>query len=73
MTRRTVTTREEFKAAREELEITIEELGRILNTNPDTIRKWESRNARTPNPIACRVLEWMLNDGFEPHEADIDG
>jgi len=61
-------TAEEFKQARLKLGLTLSELGVILSTDPRTIRKWEATsgtNARTPNPVAARVMSWML-DGFRP-------
>ena len=58
----------EFKSARQRLGLSASQLGRILNTNPRTIRKWEEDDGtRPPNPIACRVIEWMLN-GYRPPE-----
>jgi hypothetical protein len=58
----------EFKAARRKLGLSASDLGRILNTDPRTIRKWEDESGtRPPNPIACRVVEWMLN-GYRPPE-----
>lgn len=59
----------EFKAARQKLGLTQSELGRILDTAPQTIRKWEApedaSTARGPNPVACQVMRWMLA-GFRP-------
>lgn len=64
-------TKEEFKAGRKSLGLSVYQLGHILNTTPDTVRKWEMpdyRNtARGPNPVAQRVLQWML-DGYRPPE-----
>ncbi len=63
-------TPQEFKAAREALGLSASQLGTILSTDPRTIRKWEAEHggsARPPNPIACRVLEWMLA-GYRPPE-----
>lgn len=61
----------EFKAARKSLGLTLAELGAILDTDSRTIRKWEAdENAstgRTPNPIACQVMKWMLQ-GYRPPE-----
>ena len=58
----------EFRAARHELGLTLDQLGAILATNPRTVRRWEKDDGtRPPNPIACRVLEWML-DGYRPPE-----
>lgn len=55
----------EFKEARNNLGLSINQLAEILNTNPVTIRKWETpddRNtARKPNPIACQVLRWIAD------------
>lgn len=59
-----------FKEARHKLGLSASQLGAILNTDPRTIRKWEAEDvasARPPNPIACRVLEWMVA-GYRPPE-----
>lgn len=62
-------TPEDFKAARRKLGLTQAELGHILDTNPSTIRRWEmpedNATARPPNPVAARVMGWMLA-GFRP-------
>ena len=64
-------TNEEFRAGRHKLGLTLSELGRVLNVDARTIRKWEAPNeastARSPNPIAARVMQWML-DGWRPPE-----
>lgn len=64
-------TPEEFKAARQRLGLTQAQLGHVLNTAPQTIRKWEmppqNSTARGVNPIAARVMRWML-DGWRPPE-----
>lgn len=63
-------TADEFKEARQTLGLTLSELGTILNTDPRTIRKWEAlhgNSARQPNPVASRVMLWML-EGFRPPE-----
>lgn len=64
-------TPEEFKAGRRRLGLTQAELGMILDTAPQTIRKWEAHDdastARAPNPVACQALRWMLA-GFRPPE-----
>lgn len=61
----------EFKAARKSLGLTQSQLGRILDTAPQTIRKWEmpaeASTHRKPNPVACQVMRWMLA-GFRPPE-----
>lgn len=62
---------QEFKEARQQLGLTQSQLGKIIDTAPQTIRKWEmdeSRNtARSVNPVAAKVMRWML-DGFRPPE-----
>ncbi len=56
----------EFKQARHSLGLSASELGRVLNTDPRTIRKWEHEDGtRPPNPVACRAMEWMLA-GWRP-------
>lgn len=58
----------EFKKARVALHLSHAKLGRILNTDPRTVRYWEDASGkRPPNPIACRVMEWMLA-GYRPPE-----
>ena len=56
-------TAQEFKEARRKLGLSVNELAAILDTNPVTIRKWETdpchNTARAPNPIACQVLRWL--------------
>lgn len=63
---------DEFRAARRRLGLTQAQLARILNTAPQTIRKWEADSdtastARAPNPVAAQAMRWML-DGFRPPE-----
>lgn len=60
-----------FKTARNRLGLSGAQLARILGL-PDArrVRSWEqdpatTTAARSPNPTACRVLEWML-EGFDP-------
>lgn len=59
----------EFKGARRKLGLTQAQLGVILDTLPQTIRKWEMdedrSTARSVNPIAARVMQWMLA-GYRP-------
>jgi ribosome-binding protein aMBF1 (putative translation factor) len=56
----------DFKQAQHKLGLSDSELGAILNTNLKTIRLWKSEHSdRSPNPVACRVMEWMLA-GFRP-------
>lgn len=61
----------DFKQARQKLGLTQSQLGRILDTAPQTIRKWEAPDtastARGPNPVACQAMRWMLA-GFRPPE-----
>ena len=54
----------QFKQARQSLGLSQSELAAILNTTDRTVRKWEN-DERGPNPIACRVVEWM-QDGYRP-------
>lgn len=56
----------EFKLARQSLGLSAAKLGRILDTDPRTIRRWESdADPRPVNPIAARVMQWMT-DGYRP-------
>lgn len=61
----------EFKSARRKLGLTQGQLGAILDTAPQTIRKWEMdedrSTARSVNPVAAQVMRWMLA-GFRPPE-----
>ncbi|MGB0967619.1 MAG: helix-turn-helix domain-containing protein [Halocynthiibacter sp.] len=61
----------EFKEARISLGLSQNQLGIILDTNPATIRKWEAEDdrntSRSPNPVASRVMSWMLA-GYRPPE-----
>mgnify|MGYP000176535539 CR=1 FL=1 len=58
----------DFKEARRKLGLSAAALGHILNTDPRTIRRWESDDDPRPvNPIAARAMQWML-DGFRPKE-----
>lgn len=59
-------TRQEFKIARYALGLSVVQLGRILDTDPRNIRRWEN-GSRPPNPTACQVLRWM-QAGFRPEE-----
>lgn len=61
-------TPQQFSQARRALGLSQSQLGSILNVDPRTIRKWEAEDGtRPPNPIACRVIEW-LEAGFRPPE-----
>lgn len=64
-------TPEEFKEARRRLGLTQSQLGEVLDTAPQTIRKWEmdSRrsSSRSVNPVAARAVSWLLG-GFRPPE-----
>ncbi|MBP0614299.1 helix-turn-helix domain-containing protein [Jiella mangrovi] len=58
----------EFRQARRQLGLSASQLGEILNTDPRTIRRWEQDDeTRPPNPVAVRVMRWML-EGFRPPE-----
>ncbi len=65
-----IKTAAEFKAARHWLELSVADLAHILNIKKlETVRKWESpAHEIGPNPVACRVLAWMIFDGFRPPE-----
>ena len=55
----------QFKARREMLKLTPEELAEILDCNPRAIRNWEQTEGadmRKPNPIACRVLMHLTGE-----------
>ncbi|WP_298618698.1 helix-turn-helix domain-containing protein [uncultured Zoogloea sp.] len=62
---------EEFKEARRALGLTQSELGAVLDTAPQTIRKWEMSDVRSTargvNPVAARAMRWFLG-GFRPPE-----
>lgn len=64
-------TPEEFKEARRKLGLTQSELGALLDTAPQTIRKWEmadnKSSARSVNPIAAHTMCWFMA-GFRPPE-----
>lgn len=63
-------TPQEFRSAREQLGLSAGRLAHILNVDKRTLRRWESVDgsaARPPNPIACRVLTWLLA-GYRPPE-----
>ncbi|RVN04098.1 helix-turn-helix domain-containing protein [Sinorhizobium meliloti] len=56
----------QFRECRARLGLSAAQMAAILNVDPRTIRKWESDDGtRPPNPIAVRVVEWML-DGWRP-------
>lgn len=58
----------QFKEARHKLGLSASELGAILDTDPRTIRRWESPGDPRPvNPIAAQVMRWMLA-GWRPPE-----
>ena len=56
----------QFKQARRKLGLSATQLGHILNSDPRTVRRWESESDTRPvNPIAMQVMQWML-DGYRP-------
>jgi DNA-binding XRE family transcriptional regulator len=58
----------EFKEARRRLGLSAAAMGAILATDPRTVRRWESEaDPRPVNPIAARVVGWMLG-GWRPPE-----
>jgi DNA-binding transcriptional regulator YiaG len=61
-------TPQQFKEARLSLGLSARQLSIILNTNERTIRRWETDDGTRPvNPIAIRVMEWMMA-GYRPPE-----
>ena len=62
-------TPQEFKAARHSLGLSTAQLGAILDTAPQTVRKWEMPDtrstARSVNPVAAQAMRWFLA-GFRP-------
>lgn len=48
-----------LKARRLAMELSQEELGRMLNVNGATIRNWE--NGAVP-VVACRILSWLFEE-----------
>ena len=59
-------TPQQFKEARKSLGLTQSQLAEILGLGVNggvTVRRWEmpetASNARPPNPIACKVLEYI--------------
>ncbi|WP_188911900.1 helix-turn-helix domain-containing protein [Aureimonas endophytica] len=58
----------EFKEARQTLGLSISQLARILDSAERSVRYWEDASSDRPlNPIAGRVMEWMLA-GWRPPE-----
>lgn len=60
----------QFKRARNKLGLSANQLAHILGVETRTLRRWEDcdgPSGRPPNPIACRVMEWLL-DGYRPPE-----
>jgi hypothetical protein len=62
-------TPQQFKEARRTLGLTQSELGAVLDTAPQTIRRWEMPDgrstARSVNPVAAQAMRWFLA-GFRP-------
>lgn len=64
----------QFKRARKSLGLSREELAAVLNASVASIIKWETVsgiNARKPNPVACRAMEWLLA-GYIPNVKGTD-
>ncbi len=61
-------TAEEFAQARRDLGLSQRQLAYVLGTSERSIRKWESPDKFGPNPVAVRVVLWILEDGFQPPE-----
>lgn len=61
-------TPEQFKAAREELGLTVRDLAHVINVHPDTVRKkWEKAGSYGPHPTAVAAMMWFQT-GFRPPE-----
>lgn len=64
-------TPQDFRKARQALDLTQADLADILGVQSMTVTRYEfppdAENARPPSPAACLILDWML-DGFEPPE-----
>lgn len=62
-------TKQQFRAGRLRLGLSVKQMAEILDTNASTIARWEapeSASTMTPlNPTAARVMQWLL-DGFRP-------
>lgn len=63
---------EDFKAGRERLGLTQDQLARLLGLGPNGLRdvqRWEApegtSTARKPNTVAAQVMRWLLA-GFRP-------
>jgi len=65
--------RDTFKARKRELGLSDNQIGRALNVDPRTIRRWladpeTTDTARPPNPIALRVLDYFVKRGGIPSD-----
>lgn len=59
---------EEFYQAKKTLNLTFAEISQIMGTDCRTVAAWaSSKETRQVNPIAARVMQWML-DGYRPPE-----
>ena len=60
---------QEFQSARIELGLSAEALGQLLGKTTRTIHRWEmhpeAKSARPPDPLACRVMRWLLADAVD--------
>jgi hypothetical protein len=61
--------RDDFARAQHRLGLSDNRLSSILNVDARTLRRWKSHadSGRDPNPVAVRVMGWML-DGWIPPE-----
>lgn len=53
-----------FKAAREGLGLSVDELAALLGRSPRAVQRWEmpsdAPSSRAPDPLASRILHWLL-------------
>lgn len=61
-----------FKDARKALGLSIRDVAHIINSNEKTVRIWERSEGRGPNPVAARIMIWLL-DGYRPPEWPVNG
>ena len=55
---------DEFRLARIALDLSMRGIASIMGVTPRAVQKWETEHA-PPKPV-CRIMEWMINNGFRP-------
>jgi DNA-binding transcriptional regulator YiaG len=60
-------TPEGFRQTREDLELSVAQVARLLQTNERTVKRWESGDDRMVHPTAAMVMDWFAG-GFRPPE-----